>query len=273
MPPQNHTLKNIPMPHNLSIFSFQFSPPPAARHYNSALSIWLSVDPMSDKYPGVSPYTYCANNPVRLVDPDGRTWKEKKDGRFASYLINQAKMRQAELLKKNYSIESEEYKMLQEGIDGLTYMGEVEEFTFTFSEAKNIDHLASGEIAEGNVTRDDNGIFHINYLTSFNNPEVKKGSAWHESVHLTRFLKNDIRYLKWEKQKNGQEFSFPFILSEYGYSFSNKKLGLKCRCDEERYVYSSQYIFSPKSMPIYGFLPLTKEDIPEYVRKHYHECK
>ena len=45
---------------------------PSARHYNSALSIWLSVDPLADKYPGLSPYTYCANNPVRLVDPDGR---------------------------------------------------------------------------------------------------------------------------------------------------------------------------------------------------------
>ena len=41
------------MPHNLSIFSFQFSPSPAARHYHPTLSIWLSVDPMSDKYPGV----------------------------------------------------------------------------------------------------------------------------------------------------------------------------------------------------------------------------
>ena len=26
----------------------------------------------TDKYPGVSPYTYCGNNPVRLVDVDGR---------------------------------------------------------------------------------------------------------------------------------------------------------------------------------------------------------
>ena len=42
------------------------------RHYHPTLSIWLSVDPMADKYPGMSPYTYCANNPVQLVDPNGR---------------------------------------------------------------------------------------------------------------------------------------------------------------------------------------------------------
>ena len=60
------------MPHHLSIFSSQFSSPPAARHYHPTLSIWLSVDPMSDKYPGVSPYVYCGNNPVRLVDANGR---------------------------------------------------------------------------------------------------------------------------------------------------------------------------------------------------------
>lgn len=32
---------------------------------------WLSVDPMADKYPSISPYAYCAWNPVKLVDPDG----------------------------------------------------------------------------------------------------------------------------------------------------------------------------------------------------------
>ena len=42
-----------------------------SRYYNSDLSIWLSVDPMASKYPSLSAYTYCANNPVKLVDPDG----------------------------------------------------------------------------------------------------------------------------------------------------------------------------------------------------------
>ncbi len=32
---------------------------------------WLSVDPMADKYPSLSPYAYCAWSPVKLVDPDG----------------------------------------------------------------------------------------------------------------------------------------------------------------------------------------------------------
>ena len=44
-----------------------------ARYYwSELLTGWLSVDPMADKYPGISPYAYCAWNPVRLVDPDGK---------------------------------------------------------------------------------------------------------------------------------------------------------------------------------------------------------
>ena len=43
-----------------------------ARYYwSEVLTGWLSVDPMSDKYPSMSPYNYCAWNPAMLVDPDG----------------------------------------------------------------------------------------------------------------------------------------------------------------------------------------------------------
>ena len=45
-----------------------------SRYYSSDLSIWLSVDPMSDKYASLSPYVYCADNPVKLVDPDGEDY-------------------------------------------------------------------------------------------------------------------------------------------------------------------------------------------------------
>ena len=52
-----------------------------SRYYSSDLSIWLSVDPMSDKYPSLSSYTYCANNPIKLVDPNGEElWKPEITG-------------------------------------------------------------------------------------------------------------------------------------------------------------------------------------------------
>jgi RHS repeat-associated protein len=41
-----------------------------ARYYDSELSVWLSVDPMSDKYPSLSPYCYSANNLVVLLYPN-----------------------------------------------------------------------------------------------------------------------------------------------------------------------------------------------------------
>ena len=48
-----------------------------ARYYDpTLLTSWTAVDPMADKYPSLSPYNYCAWNPMRLVDPDGNEmWK------------------------------------------------------------------------------------------------------------------------------------------------------------------------------------------------------
>ncbi len=71
-----------------------------ARYYSSDLSIWLSVDPMSDKYPSLSPYVYCANNPVKLVDPNGEDWVEREvEGRKEVYYDRSVKS-QADVNKK-----------------------------------------------------------------------------------------------------------------------------------------------------------------------------
>jgi RHS repeat-associated protein len=42
------------------------------RLYDARVGRWLSVDPLFEKYVGMSPYNYCAGNPVMMVDPDGR---------------------------------------------------------------------------------------------------------------------------------------------------------------------------------------------------------
>ncbi len=43
------------------------------------MTMWLSVDPMADKYPSISPYAYCNWNPVKLVDPDGMEFVDVHD--------------------------------------------------------------------------------------------------------------------------------------------------------------------------------------------------
>lgn len=47
-----------------------------ARQYDPVLGRWHTMDLMTEKYYKISPYTYCLNNPILLVDPNGiwPTW-------------------------------------------------------------------------------------------------------------------------------------------------------------------------------------------------------
>ncbi len=43
-----------------------------ARLYDPAAVSWLTQDPLSEKYPSLSPYSYCAGDPITYVDTEGR---------------------------------------------------------------------------------------------------------------------------------------------------------------------------------------------------------
>ncbi len=43
-----------------------------ARYLDPTGAMWLSVDPLYEKNISATPYNYCLNNPVVMVDPDGR---------------------------------------------------------------------------------------------------------------------------------------------------------------------------------------------------------
>lgn len=42
-----------------------------ARFYDPDIARWLTQDPQADETFNVSPYTYCANNPIKYIDPNG----------------------------------------------------------------------------------------------------------------------------------------------------------------------------------------------------------
>ena len=49
-----------------------------ARNYLPAIPRWNSMDPLAEKYYSISPYVYCAGNPVNLVDRDGKDFRKKR---------------------------------------------------------------------------------------------------------------------------------------------------------------------------------------------------
>jgi RHS repeat-associated protein len=55
-----------------------------ARMYQPELGRFSTIDPHSDSYFGWTPFNYVADNPILLIDPDGRDWivnKNEKDGK------------------------------------------------------------------------------------------------------------------------------------------------------------------------------------------------
>ncbi len=69
-----------------------------ARYYDPAISIFLSVDPLAEKYYPINPYTYVANNPINAIDPDGRkifpvhgTWSNNNTWKNFDALIGATK--------------------------------------------------------------------------------------------------------------------------------------------------------------------------------------
>jgi len=52
--------------HGLNLYDY------GARLYDPLIGQFTSIDPLCEKYYSVSPYAYCAGNPVNRIDPDGR---------------------------------------------------------------------------------------------------------------------------------------------------------------------------------------------------------
>ena len=77
-----------------------------ARQYSPALRRWMTPDPLSEKYYGVSPYAFCNNNPVNLVDPDGRQIRFFEIARNSGSLSNYAYTRNL------YNCETGDYNII-----------------------------------------------------------------------------------------------------------------------------------------------------------------
>lgn len=110
------------------------------RMLNAAAGVWGAPDRMAEKYYGISPYSYCAGNPVKYTDPTGEIiegniadWKklkiEIKD--LMSYLDSQIKAMKEDMATRGWISDTDRealsdlqdrYKMLQITTAGMETM-------------------------------------------------------------------------------------------------------------------------------------------------------
>ena len=64
--PYKYNSKELDRVHGLDWYDY------GARRYDPAYCLFTQMDPLAEKYPHLNPYVYCAGNPVRFVDPDGK---------------------------------------------------------------------------------------------------------------------------------------------------------------------------------------------------------
>ena len=65
MQPYGYTGKELDHTHGLDWYDY------GARHYDSPIGRWTTMDPLCEDNPEVSPYVFCHNNPVNAIDPNG----------------------------------------------------------------------------------------------------------------------------------------------------------------------------------------------------------
>lgn len=71
--PYKYNGKELDRMHGLDLYDY------GARYYDATMARWTSMDPLCEQYYSISPYAYCANNPVSAIDPDGQsTWVVNK---------------------------------------------------------------------------------------------------------------------------------------------------------------------------------------------------
>ena len=70
--------KELDRSYGLDAYDFE------ARPYNPVLMRFTGVDPLASKYPAISPFAYCSNNPINFIDPDGRSTRvaQNEDGTY-----------------------------------------------------------------------------------------------------------------------------------------------------------------------------------------------
>ena len=139
------------------------------------MTMWLSVDPMADKYHGISPYNYCTWNPIHWVDSDGR------EVEYTS-VMDWIRVSFQRIINSDFRVRFNDLKASEE--------------TYVFNGYK-------GDGEKGGELTTDGDKLYINYNTWINDEQGTHGlvNLRHETEHAVQFEYGEVGF---EKKDNGK---------------------------------------------------------------------
>ena len=168
------------------------------RGYDATLGRFMIIDPLSERYCTISPYVYCANNPVRYIDPTGMYFDEANE-KEARKIERRLTKRISKLEKKVAKIErrGEDVGELNSRISELrnsqkdvTDMRSNKNIEFKYSKVTNKNNPAG----TGNPVTSLTGINDAGHNVVTMYTEKNMGNRLHESRHGGQITRGEYSF-------------------------------------------------------------------------------
>ncbi|MDE6769012.1 MAG: hypothetical protein K2J78_04715 [Muribaculaceae bacterium] len=210
-----------------------------ARQYYSAVPAFTRIDPMAEKYPWLSPYLYCGNDPFNIVDMTGMYWNDPNEAeklqkdienKISSYQKDINKLRES-IGNGNAKVETQisdlnqRIGFLKKSLSDIDLLGQDTQYTYTLSQV-------DGSGAH-NVRLGEDGMVYI---------ETSENAL---SVH-------EIAHVRQSKESSGDgtlEFDSKGFLKNPGTGAKGKSKQYMGISKSEIEAYRMQFSFDPRSMP------------------------
>ena len=211
-----------------------------ARYYDCLIPTFKSQDPIAERYPWLSPYSHCANNPLRFVDWDGMEWIDQNE-------INKLTRNITKKINSiNKQIEKLKFKLNNTG----NY--KESEISATIEELNTrITHL-NQSLSDINLLAGDKNLYDLYHSSRFSGEKhsiYKDGDIVVIQTSSDAYSIHEITHIRQSLNSGGLKFNEAGYLLNSGI-FSSPRNRLKDISNNEVEAYKAQYSFD-KSFPIF----------------------